>query len=74
MAGIWSRSRASWPVRWLGLARPRSSMLAGLGKCLVIFVHPFGVLLVGGYVLYAGSERICGVAVLADAKLGKADI
>ena len=45
-----------------------------MGKCLMIFIHPLGVLLVGGYVLYATSERISGVAVLADAKLGKANV
>jgi hypothetical protein len=51
-----------------------SGTLAGIGKCLLIFVHPLGVLLVRGYVFYATSERIFGVAVLADAELGKADV
>ena len=51
-----------------------SGLLAGVGKCLVIFVHPLGASLVGGYVFYATSERISRVAVLADAELGKAGI
>jgi hypothetical protein len=41
---------------------------------LLIFVHPLGALLVGGYILYPTSERICGVAVLADAELGEANV
>jgi hypothetical protein len=48
--------------------------LVRIGKCFVIFVHPLGVDLVSGYVFYAASEGICGVAVLADAKLGKANV
>ena len=67
-------TRASWPVHWLRLVRSRSGMLAGVGKCLVIFVHPLGLLLVRGYIVYATSERICGVALLTDAELGKANI
>jgi hypothetical protein len=41
---------------------------------LTVLVHPLGVALVGGYVFYAAPERISSIPVLADAKLGKADV